>query len=139
MTSPTFELQSAVITCLRADAVVTSFVAQKVYDLAPMNSQGVVTAAAPYISMGPSDELSDDVDCIGGFEITFQIDVWSVERGYHEVRKIADAVRKALKVELVLSANALVLLDHRITRYMRDLDNITSHAAMTFTAIIEQP
>ena len=139
MTPPTFELQSAVITRLRADVVVTGFVAQRVYDLAPMRPDGTVTAAVPYISMGPSDELSDDADCIDGFEITFQIDIYSVERGYHEVRKIADAVRRALKLDLVLSANALVLLDHRITRYMREPDNITSHAAMTFTAIVEQP
>lgn len=139
MTSPSFELQSAVISRLRADAGVITFVGQKVYDLAPADQTGVPAVEAPYISMGPSDETSDDAECIDGFEITFQIDVWSRERGYHEARKIADAIRGALKVGISLSANALVMMEHRITRYMRDPDGITSHAAMTFTAIVEQP
>lgn len=139
MTSPSFELQSALITRLRADAAVTSFVGQKVYDLAPADPSAGPTVEAPYISMGPSDETSDDAECIDGFEITFQIDVWSRERGYHEARKIADAVRASLGADLTLSANALVTMEHRTTRYMRDPDGITSHAAMTFTAIVEQP
>lgn len=139
MTSPSFELQSAVVGHLRADAAVIGFVGQKVYDMAPAGPNGVPDVETPYISMGPSDELSEDAECIDGFEITFQIDVWSRERGYHEARKIADAVRNALKAELALPANALVTMEHRITRYMRDPDGLTSHAAMTFTAIVEQP
>lgn len=139
MTSPSFELQSAVITRLRGDDGVISFVGQKVYDLAPADPNGVPSVETPYISMGPSDETSDDAECIDGFEITFQIDVWSRERGYHEARKIADAVRRALVIELSLSTNALVTMEHRTTRYLREPDGVTSHAAMTFTAIVEQP
>jgi len=142
MTSPSFELQIAIVERLKVDAHVAACVAGRVYDDVPSEADRIddTGAAWPYISMGPSDELSDDVDCIDGFEITFQIDCWSREVGFPQVRALADAARRALTgSDLALTDNALVLLRHRITRLMRDPDGKTSHAAMTFTAIVEQP
>lgn len=141
MTSPTHELQVAIVGRLKAAPGVTAFVGQRVYDSVPDEQSRISAtgAAWPYISMGPSDELSDDYECIDGYEISFQIDVWSQEVGYPEARKIADAVRGALKAELPLTDNAMVSFTHTITRYLRDPNPLTSHAAMTFTALVEQP
>lgn len=142
MTSPSHELQIVIVNRLKSDAGVTALVAGRVYDdVLPEADRNADTGAAwPYISMGPSDELSDDADCIDGFEITFQIDCWSRDVGFPEVRKIADTVRHALNDEdMPLTENAMVSFRHRITRVMRDPDDKTRHAAMTFTALVEQP
>jgi hypothetical protein len=134
MTSPSLELQGAIVARLKADSGVTAVIGSRVYDPPPAN------ATFPYVSIGPSDEFSDDADCITGFVVTMQLDGWSRTGSFTEARRIADAVRATLHgYEFNLSANALVLFEHRITRMFRDPDGITSHAAMTFTALVEQP
>lgn len=133
MTSPTLELQGAIVTRLKATAGVTALVGARVYDAIPAG------AFFPYISIGPTDEVSDDTNCTDGFEITIQIDCWSRKTGFPEVRQLADAVRAALKAELSLTDNALVYFQHLTTRTFRDPDGLTSHAALTFEAFAEQP
>lgn len=134
MIDPLLELQGAIVARLEADPVVAALVGDRVFDRVPAGT------SYPYVSMGPSDALSDDVDCINGFDITFQVDAWSDAVGFPEVRRVADAVRRALlATDLSLTENALVTFEHRQTRVMRDRDGLTSHAAITFTAFAEQP
>lgn len=133
MTSPTLELQGAIIAALKASPGVSAMVGARVYDSVPDRVD------FPYISLGPTDETSDDADCIDGFEMSLQIDCWSRAVGFPEVRKVADAVRQALKPDMTLTDNALVYLNHLVTRTFRDPDGLTSHAAMTFEAFAEQP
>lgn len=141
MTSPTLELQGEIVTALKANPGVAALVGARVYDIVPSEEDRVskTGAAFPYISLGPTDEVSDDTDCTDGFEITLQIDCWSRKQGFPEARQIADAVRQALKPELTLTDNALVYLQHITTRTFRDPDGLTSHAALTFEAFAEQP
>lgn len=134
MTSPTLELQGAIVARLKADAAVSALIAGRVYDAVPSNP------TFPYVSFGPSDELSDDADCITGFDIAMQIDCWSRAVGFPEARRISDAVRAALvATDLPITANALVYFTHRQTRLFRDPDGLTSHAAISFEAFAEQP
>lgn len=134
MTSPTLELQGAIVTRLKAQPAVTALIGQRIYDDVP--AQPVF----PYVSFGPSDELTEDAECIEGFEISMQIDVWSRSVGFPEARQIADAVRQALHgYEFNLTSNALVTFQHRITRMFRDPDGLTNHAALTFAGFAEQP
>lgn len=139
MTSPTLELQGVIVAALKADAAVAALVAGRVYDSVPRSAAGAVTAGFPYISIGGDEEVSEDADCIDGFAISLQIDCWSRQPGFPEVRRIADAVRAVLTDDLSLADNALVFLQHRITRTFRDPDGLTSHAALTFEAFAEQP
>ena len=132
--SPSLELQNAIVARLKSFAEVTAIVGQRIYDSVPG------APAFPYVTMGPTDELSDDTDCVNGFDISLQIDCWSRAPGYPEVKAISDAVRKALhNFEPALANNALVYFQHRQTRTFRDPDGLTSHAAMTFEAFAEQP
>jgi len=133
VTSPTLELQGAIVARLKDDGAVAALVAGRVYDSVPA---GVLF---PYISLGPSDEVSEEYDCIDGFNISLQIDCWSRKLGFPEVRAIGDAVRSALKTELFIEHNALAYFQHRTTRTFRDPDGLTSHAAITFEAFAEQP
>lgn len=135
---PTYELAAAIIATLKADPAVAGFVGSRVYDRPP----DVSVAVSPYISMGPSDALTDDADCIDSLEVTMQIDChsWGPNGAYGsaEVRKLSGAVRAALhEAELVLPNNALASLRHRITRYQREADGVTNRAIISVTALLE--
>lgn len=134
---PTYELTAAVISRMKADTDIASFVGSRVYNRPP---DGALTP--PYITMGPSDAVTDDADCIDALEVTMQIDCWSWGSGEAysdaQVRKLSGAVRAALhEAELVLPNNALASLRHRITRYQREADGVTNRAIISVTALIE--
>ena len=134
MTSPSFELQKLIYDRLTGNPAVSALIGTRVYDRVPDNP------TFPYVSFGPFDELSDNADCIDGFEVTLQLDVWSRSVGFPECRKIVDAVRKALPDDgMTLPDNALATFNHRTSRIFRDPDGLTSHGAMTFEAFVEQP
>jgi hypothetical protein len=142
---PTYELQLAALNALRATTALTALVGTKIYDRVPekqVNGQTVPDVASPYISFGPVTVISEDIDCIDGLEITFQIDAWSwgsgLAYGSVQVRQIAGIIRKALnKVELPLTDNAFVSIRHELTRILRDSDGVTNHAAIQFTGLVE--
>ncbi|TPN43208.1 DUF3168 domain-containing protein [Mesorhizobium sp. B1-1-7] len=134
MTSPSLELQGAIVTRLKAVAGVTALIGQRVYDRVPAN------AIFPYVTLGPMDELSDDADCITGFSIALDINVWSRAVGFPEAKRISDAVRGALRdTDLALTDNALVYFQHRQTVFSEDPDGLTNRARMSFEAFAEQP
>lgn len=134
MSSPSLELQGAIVARLKADAGVTAEIAGRVYDSVPGS------LLFPYVSFGPEQTLFDDIGCGKGFEVTMQIDAWSRRPGFPEVKRVAEAVRAALHgYELPLADNALVSFEHRQTRVFRDPDGLTNHAALEFVALVEQP
>lgn len=133
MADPSLELQGAIVARLKATGAVTALVGQRIYDRVPDHP------TFPYISLGPDDVLSDDADCVTGFEITVQIDCWSRAVGFPEVKRVADEVRTALHGhDFSLATNAAVLFEHRITRTFRDPDGLTNHAAMTFESFVQK-
>lgn len=134
MASPSLELQGAIVARLKSSAALGGLISARVYDAVPAN------AVFPYVTVGEGEETSDDVDCIDGFEISLDIDVWSRAVGFPEAKRISQEIRAALKSsDLALTDNALVFFRHRQTRFMRDPDGLTSHAVMTFEAFAEQP
>ncbi|TJV20611.1 MAG: DUF3168 domain-containing protein [Mesorhizobium sp.] len=136
--SPTLELQGAVVARLKAYPTLIALVSTRVFDFVPRDpATGATTAPFPFVSMGPTDELQDDADCIETVDISFQIDAWSNQPGAPEVLKIADAVRSALhKYEFTLAANAAVLFEHRQTQKFVDPSG-PYHAVIQFAAIVE--
>lgn len=134
MASPSLEIQGAIVARLKATAAITALVGTRVYDSVPAG------ASFPYITLGEGDETSDDVDCVDGFEISLDVDVWSRAPGFPEAKRISNEIRNALTdPPLTISDNALVYFNHRQTRTFRDPDGITSHAVLTFEAFAEQP
>jgi Protein of unknown function (DUF3168) len=130
--SPEKELQGEIVNLLRTTPAVTDLVDMRVYDAVPDNRE------FPCISMGPTISVSEEVDCIDSINITMQIDVWSRESGFPEVKEIADVVRKTVNQLEDLQINALVRLSHTMTNTMRDPDGLTSHSALLFTAMVER-
>ncbi len=69
-----------------------------------------------------------------------QIDCWSREEGFREVKRVAGAVRNCLHdAPVTLVDNALVYLVCEGRRDFRDPDGLTSHSLLTFRAGIERP
>lgn len=134
MTSPSLELQGAIIARLKEFPGLAALVGNRIYDQVPADR------AFPYVSWGPEQVLAQNADCITGFEVFVQLDAWSREVGLPEVKAVAEQVRLALlDDELMLAGNALVSLEHTQTRTGRDPDGLTNRATIEFVAFIEQP
>ncbi|ODT82449.1 MAG: hypothetical protein ABS76_07460 [Pelagibacterium sp. SCN 64-44] len=89
--------------------------------------------------------VPDDADCIDGEEITIQFDVWSSGTSGEaydsiEARKIANLVKRSLhRADIALADNALVSLEHVLTRQVGDPNPALHHFAVQFRALIETP
>jgi Protein of unknown function (DUF3168) len=132
---PELDLQAAIVKQLKADPLVASLVNGRIYDQVPS------MPSFPYISIGPVDMQTDDADCITGFSLFQQLDVWSRDVGFPECKKIMDAARVALhdqEAVMPLANHAMVFLEHRSTREFRDPDGLTSHGVLSFEASIER-
>lgn len=135
-----YELQVAIVGRLLGADALKSIVGERVFDRVPRDQNGKVTAVFPYISLGPDQELPENADCIRASEFIVQIDAWSREPGFPEVKRIARAIEDALHdVDLALADNAQVYFEYDGRRVMRDPDGLTSHAALTFRAGIDKP
>ncbi|KAB2743545.1 DUF3168 domain-containing protein [Brucella anthropi] len=126
-------LQDLILARLKADPKVSELVADRIWDGPPPDP------GFPYISIGPSDFVPDDADCIDMREETIQIDCWSREQGRKwPCRQIVDAVVNALRhADGDLSNGALVETRINLARVIDDPDGIMAHGIVQFTAIIE--
>ena len=138
MIDASYEMQVAVVGRLKGFTPLVDLIGDRVFDNVPRDSSGQLTATFPYVSFGPEQVTPDNYDCIAGSEIYLQLDAWSRAVGFAEVKKIANAVRLALHdFDLPLAENALVSFELDGRRVFRDPDGKTSHAVLTFRAVIE--
>lgn len=144
--APDVELLRAVLDRLRGDRRMIELVGEAIFDRAPEKQAGLPALPLDYVTVGPTDSVPNDFDCVDGQDITVQLDAWSSgpgeAYGSAKVRKIADAMRRSLhqrELQLPLGDNALVTITHTLTRILRDPDGVTSHAAVQFTATVETP
>jgi hypothetical protein len=135
-----YELQVAIVARLKADANVAALVSGRIYDYVPRDAAtGKVTATFPYVSFGPEQDIPEQYDCIDASEIVMQLDGWSRDPGFREVKRIANAVKSALQdAPLPINDNALVYLEYDGRRVFRDPDGVTSQAAITFRIGVEK-
>ena len=126
MSDPTDDIQDAILTTLKGDAVLMAMVTG-VFD-GPMMNQGY-----PYITFGPWDSVPDDYECVDGERHTVQIDVWSRLHGkLKEANRIAAQVKKTLH-DAELDTGDTQFCECRVLsrRCFHDPDGITAHAIIT--------
>jgi hypothetical protein len=129
VSDPITELRIALVDHMRSDPTLPLS-----YDAPP---QGDSSVYLPYISLGPMSYDIELVDCIDGGEIMIQIDAWSNDPGQDEVSRVAGLVRASLKdFEPSLPENSVVEFSHWRTDFL--VDGAIKHAAMRFTAIVEE-
>lgn len=139
MASPSWELQVAIVTRLKADATLTALIDDRVYDYVPRDPNGTMTAKFPFVGIADSDDLQDDATCVTGYEITMNLDVWSQKPGFVEAKQIAHAVVKSLhNWDAPLLAHKVITFQHRQTRIFRDSDGLTSHGIVELVAILTE-
>lgn len=133
MADPALALQGAINVKLRAEVAA---VADRVLDHVP---SGV---AFPYIELGEFQTVDDGAQCHDGVEVFITLHVWSrpgtTRPGQVEAKTIAGAVRGSLhEAELDLGTDWQFLeIAHQDTRYLKDPDGLTSHAVLTFRALV---
>lgn len=131
MSDPSLALQSSIITALKAASAVTTLVSVRIFDDVP------TAPGFPYIAYGEGQTVGDDTDgCGDGSEIFVDINVWSRTIGFTECKRIADAVRTALKTAPSISGATVSVVEYRGTRYLRDPDGLTKHAIVEFRYLI---
>lgn len=139
---PTFELIKTCIDILKADPDVSNIVGDKIYDRVPEKQDGTPNISSPYISVGTTNLLTEDYDCVDSVVIGLQFHCWSWGDGEEYssalVRKLAFYVRKALhKREIDLSENGFVDIQHQVTAYNRASDGVTHQASVNFETLVD--
>jgi hypothetical protein len=129
MSDPSLALQGAINTRLRAQVLAVS---GRVFDEVPQD------VAFPYVELGEFQTVDDGAQCHDGQEVFATLHVWSRAAGQVEAKTIAGAVRGALhEAELALGAAWQFLeIAHQDTRYLKDPDGLTSHAVLSFRALV---
>lgn len=136
MTSPSLEVQILIVQTLKANATVMALI-NGVYDSIPADPWG---SKLGYVSLGPEDNNVDDADCISGWEMFHQIDVWSRKPGRVHAKQICAAVKAALhQADLSLTDNALVVIELVFERILKDPDGLTTHGVLQFRIAAEEP
>lgn len=132
--SVSLALHDFIIEQLKANEDVAAFVSDRIWDNPPSKPE------FPYISLGATDTVRDDADCIRSRDETIQIDVWVREGGRKwPCKEIVDAVVDALlDVEGELQKGALVSLNVGVVRVLDDPDGITVHGVVQVTAMIDE-
>jgi len=123
------ELQKAIFSALTSASVCSG----RVYDQVPES------ATYPYVTIGDENVRDDGNQCADGWEIFFDVHVWSrPERASKvELKQASAAVRNAIVSISSLTGFSLVSMEHQATLSRRESDGLTEHAAMTFRAIID--
>ena len=126
-------LQDAIITALLGNAAVVALVGARIYDNAPDDT------GYPRITLGPSQVVSDDADCIEAEEHFQQIDVWTQESASKRgCKEICQAVKKALHdVELPLAEGALVLIEVTDWQAVDDPNDMIAHGMVNVRALVD--
>ena len=127
-------LQVALIAALRADADVSAFLGDRIWDNAP------VGAEYPYLTLGPSQELDGSAECIDASECYQQIDIWTQEGGSQlTAKQICGAVKRRLHFEALDLAEpyALTVMTVDDLRVMGDPDDQIAHGIVSVRALVE--
>ena len=135
--SPGLELQGLIIATLKASASVSALV-DGVYDRPPQASIAWGGPKQAYISLGPTDIVVEDGDCIYGENHNVQIDVWSRTVGQVDTKKIVAAIKGALHDQAFsFTDNGFVEMLLKNYRIMADPDGMTTHGSMQFECMID--
>lgn len=115
-------LQAAAVAALKDDPEVAALIAGRVYDRAPSEP------GASYITLGSAQSVDDSDFCHSLVTCFLDLDCWSTEVGFPQVKRLGAAAAKALNADLAVAGFRVVL--RRVERiiYQREADGLTSRA-----------
>lgn len=130
MIDPQLPLQAAIVAVVKADAELTALIGGRIFDRVPVNANGIPQGPFPYLSFGSADTTADDTSCIGPSDCFIDLNGWSREVGYPEVKRIG--ARAAVILNTKLAVSGFEVVTHRVERlsYQREQDGLTSRAIL---------
>ena len=130
MIDPQLPLQAAIVAVVKADAELTGLIGGRIFDRVPVNADGVPQGPFPYLSFGSADTTDQDMSCVGPSDCYIDLNGWSREVGYPEVKRIG--ARAAALLNSKLAVAGFKVVTHRVDRlsYQREQDGLTSRAIL---------
>lgn len=120
--SDSFNVQAAVVVALNVAGVADG----RIYDHAQTD------AVFPYVEMGESQALADDVTGADGFDEFLTLHVWSRYRGDKEAKQICSDIRSALHARsLTVAGRTTAHAWVREIRVFDDPDGLTRHGVVS--------
>lgn len=127
MSEPTLALQGAIYTALHGNTTAGA----NVFDRLTPN-------VFPRIQIGGGDAVPDDADCLAGWNVAMQIDVFSKGDGYREVKQIAGQIHSKLhKTALTVAGFNVVDVYSDGAVFSRESDGVISRARIMLEATME--
>lgn len=130
MIDPQLPLQAAIVAAVKDDVDLSGLIGGRIYDRVPVNVDGVPQGPFPYLSFGSADTTDEDTSCVGPSDCYIDINGWSREVGYPEVKRIG--ARAATLLNARLTVEGFEVVTHRVERlsYQREQDGLTSRAIL---------
>lgn len=130
MIDPQLPLQASIVAAVKADAEMTALIGGRIFDRVPVNANGIPQGPFPYLSFGSADTTDEDTACIGPSDCYIDLNGWSREVGYPEVKRIGARAAALLNAKLTVAGFEVVT--HRVDRlsYQREQDGLTSRAIL---------
>jgi len=134
MSEPSLALQRGIYSALASASAVNGLISNRVYDRVTSD------APFPYVRIGIDQTVAEDQDCVEEcVEVFAQVDVFSRSQGKVEAKNIAGAIVRALNAGTISIEPEYTLQDfrHADTRFLDDPDGLSTHAVLSFRALIE--
>jgi hypothetical protein len=134
VSEPSAALQRGIYSALTSNSAITGLIGQRVYD------RVTADAAFPYVRIGLDQTVAEDQDCVEEcVEVFAQVDVFSRAQGKVEAKNIAGAIVRALNANTLTITDSYELQDfrHIDTRFLDDQDGLSTHAVLSFRALVE--
>lgn len=130
MIDPQLPLQAAIVAVVKADTELSDLIGGRIFDRVPVNANGIPQGPFPYLSFGSADTTGADTSCVGPSECYIDLNGWSREVGYPEVKRIG--ARAAAILNARLTVVGFEVVTHRVERlsYQREEDGLTSRAVL---------
>lgn len=128
MSDPSLAIQMALVAKL---AALPSESGERVYDDVPDEAQreSETGAAWPYTSLGAGQLVPVDEECFDRSSTYIDVNVWSRDIGFPQVKRIAGVYRAALhEQELVIAGHVLDRMRVENINYSRDPGGVTRRA-----------
>lgn len=128
-------LQEALVTMWRADQTVRALIGDRLYDRIPRSP------TSPYAHLGPSQTLDADEGCGERWTVVQDVHVESRDVGRVEARRVAHALRRALRRAYfgdALHADGVIIEQARVrdVREPSTADGLSSRVILSIEAIV---
>lgn len=126
MSDGSFELQGVIFNTL--NTLSPALAAGGVHAPAPQNNP------LPYVEVGESDTVTDDIQGRDGLDETLSIHVWTAPGSFSQAKQIISRIRDALHAKnLTVSGRSSAFAVVGSTRLFTDEDETSIHGVVTLT------